>query len=230
MDDRLPWVRIVFGVTALAVFGLVFLAEPDPREPVAASPVATPDGAPPARLSTLARPTPPPVSARPSRPEAAPIAAEEPETDPDRWRGSDIEDLKQAIYALEIDTVEDLDLLEQFVHTDTDDVRELWDTLEDTGWQGVDDWKRDANGFVLERADDDTMLFVPDEQTQALFTFFESVNVYEFDPDHQAFIHRVDYYGKPILNLVKFLREDVLVMATVSGRKVDLQIYEQPLD
>ena len=40
-------------------------------------------------------------------------------------------------------------------------------------------------------------------------------------------MNEVDYYGKPVVNVVKFLRDDVLVRMTVSGEKVDLNLYEQ---
>lgn len=155
----------------------------------------------------------------PGRHDAAP-------RDPDRWRYADIEELKQALYALDIDSIEQLDLLDEFVTTDGEDPVELWDT----GWAGVDDWKRYEDGFRLERTPDGALLFVPDEEAMRTYSFFESTNTFEYDDATQAFYNEVDYYGKPVVNVVKFLREDVLVRMTVSGEKVDLNIYGQDQD
>lgn len=159
----------------------------------------------------------------------APSRAAEPAVAPaDRdasfWRDTaEIEDFKQAIYALEIDTIDEIPKLDPLVHVDVEDPRDLWET----DWSGVDDWKRYRDGFSLERGPDGSLLFLPGEETQRMFTFFEGISLYEWDDTHEAFVNQVDYYGKPIYNVVKFLREDVLVMMTISGQKVDLNIFEQ---
>lgn len=175
---------------------------------------------------------PPPQAAETTRPIVAPTTEEAgPEQPPSRveedeaafWRDADIEDFKKEIYARQIESIDRIHLLDDLVHTEVEDTRELWET----DWSGVDDWKDTQNGFRLERAGDGTLLFVPGEETQRLLTFFESINVYDYDEANDAFVNEVDYYGKPIFNVVKFLREDVLVMMTISGRKVDLSIYEK---
>jgi len=140
------------------------------------------------------------------------------------WRETaDIEDFKRAIYALEIDTIDEIPQLDALVTVDVDDPLTLWDT----DWAGVDDWKRYRDGFSLERGPDGSLLFHPGEETQRMFTFFEGISLYEWDESNGAFVNQVEYYGKPIYNVVKFLREDVLVMMTISGHKVDLNIFEQ---
>jgi len=156
---------------------------------------------------------------------AAPDHQAEPiERDARFWRETaDIEDFKRAIYALEIDTIDEIPQLDALVAVEVDDPLTLWDT----DWAGVDDWKRYRDGFSLERGPDGSLLFHPGEETQRMFTFFEGISLYEWDESNGAFVNQVEYYGKPIYNVVKFLREDVLVMMTISGHKVDLNIFEQ---
>ncbi len=168
---------------------------------------------------------PPPRTARVSdapRGASAPGSAPTRRGDP-RWLGADVETLKQAIYAHEIDTVAQLDLLEEFIQTDGQDTREYWETE----WTGVDDWKRNSDGFSLERSSDGSLLFVPGEETARAYSFLESINAYEYDEASGTFVNEVDYYGKQIFNVVQFVREDVLLMMVVSGEKVDLNIYER---
>ena len=165
-----------------------------------------------------------PPGAAEARAAEPPPRAEAPDRDERFWRETaDIEDFKRAIYALEIDTIDDIPKLDALVHLDVEDPETLWDT----DWAGVDDWKRYQDGFSLERAPDGTLLFHPGEETQRMFTFFEGINLYQWDESNEAFVNRIEYYGKPIYNVVKFLREDVLVMMTISGHKVDTNIFEQ---
>jgi hypothetical protein len=213
----------LLGLAApLAGLLLWFWARTDePREPAGGGGV-TPSGvatAPPVRPGH--RPDPADAPAAASSPAAAARADESAAPSP---RGSrDVETLKQEIYARRIDRVDRLHLLDDLVQTGDRDPRELWDAA----WGGVDDWKRSANGFRLEQVDGDTHMFIPDAATMRTYTFFESIQPFVYDETTGEFVNTVDYYGKPIYNVLKFLDEDVAVMMTISGAKVDLQIYEK---
>lgn len=152
-------------------------------------------------------------------------AAGDPEEQPDRRPApeTDLEEIKRWIYEREIDSLERLHLLDELVRTGDADTREFWAG----DWSGVDDWKRSSNGFNLEKAGDGTLIFIPDEETSRIYTFFENVEIYAYDDRYGAFVSEIDYYGKTILNAVKFLDDDVLAMMTISGRKVDLQLYQR---
>lgn len=143
--------------------------------------------------------------------------------DEGHWEYADVEEIREAIYARQIDHVDRLHLLDEFVETGDRDTRELWDT----DWGSADDFKDVDNGFWLERGEDGSFYFVPDDETMGQYTFLEPVGAYVYDEEGAAFVRRIDYYGKPIVSGVKFLREDVLVMFVVSGDKVDLNIYEK---
>lgn len=134
---------------------------------------------------------------------------------------SDIDDIKHEIYAREIETVDRLHLLDELVQTGDRDTREYWNR----DWSGVDDWKEESNGFSLQRTEDGTLIFHPDPGTMALYTFYENLQPYEYDPEAHEFVSEIDYYGKPIRNVLKFIKDDTLVMMTISGEKVDLNIY-----
>ena len=147
----------------------------------------------------------------------------EAEVDPgERWKTAHIEEFKQALYEREIESVEDLHLLDEFVQIGDADTRDFWNT----DWSGVDDWKRNQDGFSLEKLEDGTLVFVPGQETKQIYSFFETMNVYDYDEATQEFVHETSYYGKPIVNIVKFLRDDVMVLMIVSGSKVDMNIYE----
>jgi hypothetical protein len=60
-----------------------------------------------------------------------------------------------------------------------------------------------------------------------LYSFTEAVELYDYDPYRHEFVSEVDYYGKPILKVLKFIKEDALVMMVISGDKVDLNIYDK---
>jgi len=139
---------------------------------------------------------------------------------------NDIDDIKHEIYEREIESVDRLHLLDELVQTGYTDTRTYWDR----DWSGVDDWKEDQNGFSLQKTGDGTLIFHPDEKPMALYTFYESLEPYEYDPETHEFVSEVDYYGKPIRNVLKFINEDTLVMMTISGTKVDLNIYGGPDD
>lgn len=138
----------------------------------------------------------------------------------------DIDDIKHEINAREIESVDRLHLLDDLIQTGDMDTRELWDS----DWSGVDDWKREANGFTLQRLDDDTLVFHPDPATMDLYSFFEELVPYEYDEETGAFVNEIDYYGKPIRNVLRFIKDDALVMMTISGDKVDLHIYDKNRD
>jgi len=142
---------------------------------------------------------------------------------PEQWREAEIDELKAALYRLDIDAVDQIEDLNRFVVIDPEEAQ----NFRDAGWSGVDDWKRSQDGFVIERMEDGSMLFIPDEETMRSYSFFESETVFQYDDGLEAFVNEVDYYGKPVVNVVKFLRDDVLVRMTVSGEKVDLNLYEQ---
>jgi hypothetical protein len=168
---------------------------------------------------------------RPEEPEAARYApAEVPAEEGYQPRIAprlvDIEDIKQQIYDRNIESVERIGLLDDLVQTGDADTRAFWGD----GWSSVDDWKRTTNGFHLEKTDDGTLVFFPDEETSKLYSFFENVEVYRYDEGTGEFVDEVDYYGKTIRNVAKFINGDVLVMMTISGTKVDLNIYQKDSD
>jgi|GEM_PF-4137322 len=134
-----------------------------------------------------------------------------------------IEEIKQQIYERNIESIEQLPLLDALVQTGDKDTREFWGD----GWTSVDDWKTDSNGFKLEKSDAGALVFTPDEKTASQYTFFENPLAYTYDAENREFVNEVDYYGKTIYNVAKFINDDVLVMMTISGRKVDLNIYQK---
>ncbi|MDP6977978.1 MAG: hypothetical protein QF570_05165 [Myxococcota bacterium] len=138
------------------------------------------------------------------------------------WQTAPVEEFKRALYELDIDSVDRLEELEAFVAIGDTDPRAFWDT----DWTGIDDWKERPDDFRLERTDDGSLVFVPGEETRRAYTFFETMNEYAYDEATGEFVYETDFYGKPITNIVKFLREDVMVMMVVSGQKVDMNLYE----
>ena len=139
------------------------------------------------------------------------------------WRGADVEEMREAIYDRQIDRVERLHLLDEFVETGDTDPRQLWET----SWGSADDFKDETNGFALQQAGDGRFYFIPDAKTMQQNTLLEPLGAYEFEEEGQLFVRKTHYYGKPMTSALKFLRDDVLVMMIVSGDKVDLNIYEQ---
>jgi hypothetical protein len=134
-----------------------------------------------------------------------------------------VEAIKKQIYEKNIDSVEQIPLLDDVVQTGDKDTREFWGN----DWASVDDWKKDTNGFKLEKNKDGSLVFTPDPATASRYTFFENPQEYTYDEKNREFVNEVDYYGKTIYNVVKFINDDVLVMMTISGTKVDLQIYSK---
>jgi hypothetical protein len=138
----------------------------------------------------------------------------------------DIEEIKRQIYERRIESTDRLHLLDELVQTGDADTRGFWGD----DWSGVDDWKRSSNGFSLESTGDGTLIFIPDEKTARTYTFFENVEVYTYDEPNRAFVNEIDFYGKTIHNVIKFINPDVLAMMTISGSKVDLNIYQRSAD
>lgn len=134
-----------------------------------------------------------------------------------------IEGIKAHIYSKNIEYVEQIGLLDELVQTGDADVKEFWNN----DWSSVDDWKKKTNGFKLEKNDNGDLVFSPDEQTARTYTFFENPQAYTYDEENKEFVNEIDFYGKAIYNVAKFINDDVLVMMTISGRKVDLNIYQK---
>ena len=134
-----------------------------------------------------------------------------------------IEDIKQQIYALNIESAEQIEQLDKLVQTREKDTRKFWND----DWTSVDDWKKNSNGFSLEKKEDGSLIFTPDAQTARTYSFFENPLAYKYDEENNEFVSEVDFYGKTIYNVAKFINDDVLVMMTISGRKVDLNIYQK---
>jgi len=133
----------------------------------------------------------------------------------------DVQEIKQQIYALNIEEANQIPLLDGLVRTGDKDTREFWGD----DWNNIDDWKKKKNGFSLEKNTDGALIFTPDEQTAREYTFFENPLAYTYDAENKEFVSEIDYYGKTIYNVAKFMSDDVLVMMTISGSKVDLNIY-----
>ena len=148
----------------------------------------------------------------------------EPEEKP--YHPKTTEEIKQQIYDLGIETVEDLDLLDEVVQTGDADTRDLWSA----NWLSVDDWKGEDNGFRLKPQEDGTYKFYPDEETTRTYTFFETPKTYTYDAVNKEFYWELDYYGKTIIHKARFINENVLVTMLISGDKVVLDIYEKNPD
>jgi hypothetical protein len=119
--------------------------------------------------------------------------------------------------------LDQIPLLDEIVQTGDKDVRQFWGD----GWSSVDDWKKEENGFTLEKKADGSLVFNPDATTARKYTFFETPKTYTYDPEHKEFVNEVDYYGKTIYNVMKFINDDVLAMMTISGPKVSLNLYQK---
>lgn len=135
----------------------------------------------------------------------------------------DIEEIKKQIYDLGIEYVEDMAFLDEVVQTGDAPTDDYWLG----GWTSVDDWKEEANGFNLEPQGDGTFIFYPDEATTRTYTFFETPRTYNYDPERKEFYWEMDYYGKTISHVARFINDNVLAMMLVSGNKVTLDIYQK---
>ncbi len=135
----------------------------------------------------------------------------------------DIEEIKKQVYDLNIETVEDIPLLDRVVQTGGAPTRDFW--LGD--WVSVDDWKDETNGFLLQPQEDGTFISFPDEATTRTYTFFEIPRTYTYDPAKREFFWETDYYGKTISHRIRFINDNVLAMMLISGRKVVLDLYQR---
>ena len=135
----------------------------------------------------------------------------------------DIEEIKKRIYDLNIEYVEDIYLLDSIVQTGEAPTEDFWLG----GWESVDDWKEEVNGFNLEPLEDGTFIFYPDEATTRTYTFFETPRIYLYDPDRKEFYWEIDYYGKTISHIARFINDNVLATMLISGHKVTLDIYQK---
>lgn len=134
-----------------------------------------------------------------------------------------IEEIREQIYDLNIEHVSDIELIDEIVQTGDADTRPFWEA----DWASADSWKKKSNGFSLEHNDEGKLIFSPDEQTARAYTFFENPLEYTYDEVNREFVSETDFHGKPIYNVAKFIKDDVLVMMTISGEKVNLQIYDR---
>jgi len=215
---RTKWWRFVGGLFVLSV-GVALFAWRDVSAPPGSSDRATSEVD---REHRPRFPGAPSFRAEPPGPRPAALDETDASEDRERWKTAPIEAFKEALYQLDIDSIDQLHLLDDFVQVGDADTRDFWNT----DWSGVDDWKRHSEGFSLERLEDGTLVFVPGQETRKAYSFFESMNVYEYDEATGEFVYEVDYYGKPLTNIVKFLRDDVMVMLVVTGQKVDMNLYE----
>lgn len=135
----------------------------------------------------------------------------------------DIEEIKKRVYALNIESVEDIALLDRVVQTGNAPTRDFWQG----DWVSVDDVKDEINGFLLAPQEDGTFIFFPDEATTRTYTFFEGPRTYTYDPARREFSWETDYYGKTISHRARFINDDVLAMMLISGRKVMLDLYQR---
>jgi len=148
--------------------------------------------------------------------------------DPPVVYSRDIKDIRNQLYDLNIEYVEDIELLDEIVQTGDTDAREFWGGE----WRSADDFKAEEEGFQLEQNADGTYKFTPDEVTARSYSFFEAPHSFSYDQDRNEFNWDVDYYGKTITNLCKFINDETAVLMIISGRKVTTNIYRkyQPPD
>lgn len=217
MEERSTRMSVIAVVGLLLGFALTMLFGGSDAPPTDAARLPAVSAPPVARGGS--EPEPSPVDSKPAT--TANFAADAPEEDESPWREARVEEFKRALYEIDVDSVDRLEELDAFVALGDTDPRSLWDT----DWTGIDDWKEQPDDFRLERTDDGALVFIPGEQTRRQYSFFETLNEYSYDEATGEFIYETDFYGKPITNIVKFLREDVMVLMVVSGQKVDMSIY-----
>ena len=149
--------------------------------------------------------------------------AHQPEDSHENKGINDIEEIRQRIYDLNIEHMTQIERLDDLVQTGETDTRMLWGN----DWASADDWKKTQNGFRLGKTDEGQLVFYPDDQTAKTYSFFETPQEYTYDEENREFVNEIDFYGKTIYNVAKFINDDVLVMMTISGEKVDMNIYQK---
>ncbi|MCU0577580.1 MAG: hypothetical protein MUD15_12285, partial [Desulfobacterota bacterium] len=151
----------------------------------------------------------------------AQASVEERDTEVLAYHPKDIEEIKKQVYALNIESVEDIPLLDRVIQTGNAPTRDFWKG----DWVSVDDNKQDMNGFYLQPQDDGTFVYFPDENSTRTYTFFETPKTYTYDPVKREFFWEMDYYGKTISHRARFINDNVLAMMLISGSKVTLDLY-----
>lgn len=125
-----------------------------------------------------------------------------------------LEGIKQQIYDINVEYIEDLEMLDAMGHITDQPPEVLWQGE----WSSADDWKRRGDGFRIEQREDGSFAFFPDADTS---------RSYAWDEEKGEFYWELDYYGKIITHKARFIDENVLVLMTISGRKVALDIYSK---
>ena len=125
-----------------------------------------------------------------------------------------LEGIKQQIYDMNIEYIEDLDALDAAGQVTDQPPEALWQG----DWSSADDWKRRGDGFRIEQREDGTYALFPDADTS---------RSYAWDDEKGEFAWEQDFYGKIITHKARFIDDDVLVLMKISGRKVALDIYSK---
>lgn len=125
-----------------------------------------------------------------------------------------LEGIKQQIYDMNIEYIEDLDALDAAGQVTDQPPEVLWQG----DWSSADDWKRRGDGFRIEQREDGTYALFPDSDTS---------RSYAWDDEKGEFAWEQDFYGKIITHKARFIDDDVLVLMKISGRKVALDIYRK---
>ena len=152
------------------------------------------------------------ASGRDDDAEVTPFTGEEPDVTVQYPEG--LEGIKQQVYDLNVEYIEDLAELEVMGRVTDKPPGELWQGE----WVSVDDWKRRSDGFRIAQREDGTY---------ALFPEGEASEAYAWDEERGEFSWDLDYYGKVITRKARFIDENVLLLMTISGRKVALDIYSK---
>jgi hypothetical protein len=200
---------IFIGVILLASGWYFFYAKPVPETKDKTDPSSMPH-------QTSLPPTQSSQSTDPSEP-----ASEDKKAETVMYHPKDIQEIKKQIYALNIESVEDIPLLDKVVQTGDAPTRDFWQG----NWMSVDDNKQDINGFYLRPQEDGTFVFFPDEKTTRTYTFFETPKTYTYDAAKREFYWEINYYGKLISHRARFINDNVLAMMLISGNKVTLDLY-----
>jgi hypothetical protein len=200
---------IFIGVLLLACGWYFFYAKPVPETKNKPEPLSAP------HQTSL-----PPIQSSQSTDRSEP-ASEDKKAEAVMYHPKDIQEIKKQIYALNIESVEDIPLLDKVVQTGDAPTRDFWQG----NWMSVDDNKQDINGFFLRPQEDGTFVFFPDEKTTRTYTFFETPKTYTYDAAKREFYWEINYYGKTISHRARFINDNVLAMMLISGNKVTLDLY-----
>lgn len=125
-----------------------------------------------------------------------------------------VERIKQEVYDLDVEYADELEKLERLGRVTDREPSELW--LGE--WASADDWKRRPDGFHIEQDEEGRFLFESQRDPH---------RVYTWDEENREFSWELDYYGKIVAHKARFVDDDVLLMMTISGHKVEVDIYER---